>query len=46
MEAQWQADRAMLQRLTQTELHWTYRTYAQALGRLLGWTDSGLSACP
>ena len=37
MEEQWQADRAMLRRLLQTEPTWTQRQYAAAIGRSVGW---------
>ncbi len=37
MEAQWQADRAMLRRLMQTQPQWTQRDYAQSIGRSVAW---------
>ena len=37
MEAQWQADRAMLRRLMQTQPQWTQRDYAEAVGRSVAW---------
>ena len=37
MEVQWQADRAMLRRLMQTQPHWTQRDYADAIGRSVAW---------
>jgi hypothetical protein len=37
MEAQWQADRAMLRRLMQTQPQWTQRDYADAIGRSVTW---------
>ncbi len=37
MEAQWQADRAMLRRLMQTQPRSTQRDYAESTGRSLAW---------
>ncbi len=37
MEVQWQADRAMLRRLMQTQPQWTQRDYAQSIGRSVAW---------
>jgi hypothetical protein len=37
MEAQWQADRAMLRRLMQTQPTWTQRDYAESIGRSVAW---------
>jgi hypothetical protein len=37
MEAQWQADRAMLRRLMQTQPTWSQRDYAASIGRSLAW---------
>ena len=37
MEAQWQADRAMLRRLMQTQPTWTQHDYAQSIGRSVAW---------
>jgi hypothetical protein len=37
MEAQWQADRAMLRTLLRTQPTWTHQDYADAIGRSLGW---------
>ncbi len=37
MEAQWQADRAILRTLLRTQPHWTQRTYADAIGRSVDW---------
>jgi transposase len=37
MEVQWQADRAMLRRLMQTQPQWRYQDYADAIGRSLAW---------
>ena len=37
MEAQWQADRAMLRRLMQTQPTWTQQDYAQSIGRSVAW---------
>ena len=37
MEAQWQADRAMLRTLLRTQPGWTHQDYADAVGRSLGW---------
>ncbi len=37
MEAQWQADRAMLRTLLRTQPTWTQRDYADAIGRSVAW---------
>ncbi len=37
MEAQWQADRAMLRTLMRTHPLWTQRDYAEAIGRSVDW---------
>jgi hypothetical protein len=37
MEAQWQADRAMLRTLLHSQPDWSQRDLAQAVGRSLGW---------
>ncbi len=37
MEAQWQADRAMLRTLLRTQPAWTQQDYADAIGRSVAW---------
>ncbi len=37
MEAQWQADRAMLRTLLRTQPTWTQHDYAESIGRSLAW---------
>ncbi len=44
MEAQWQADRAMLRRLMQTQPTWTQRDYEQSIGRSIAWVKKMVQA--
>jgi hypothetical protein len=37
MEAQWQADRAMVRTLLRTQPQWTQRDYAESVGRSVAW---------
>jgi hypothetical protein len=37
MEAQWQADRALLRRIMQPQPQWTQQDYAESIGRSIAW---------
>ncbi len=44
MEAQWQANRALLRRIMQPQPQWTQRDYAESIGRSIAWVKKWISA--